>query len=46
MVVQRTVKGEDGGWQLVGDRVAWEPVAFPEDVAILGRVVWMARAWV
>ena len=25
---------------------AWEPVAFPDDAVILGRVVWTARALV
>ena len=28
------------------DHPAWEPVAFPEDALILGRVVWTARALV
>ena len=33
-----------GGWQLLSDHSARELVAFPEDAAILGRVVWTARA--
>ena len=44
MVVKRAVKGADGGWQLVSDHPAWEPVAFPENAAVFGRAVWMAGA--
>ncbi len=40
------VRGEDGGWQLVSDHPAWEPVAFTEDAVILGPVVWTARTLV
>ena len=46
MAVKRTAKGKDGGWQLASDHPAWEPVVFPEDAVILGRVVWTARALV
>ena len=46
MVVKRAVKGADGGWQLASDHAAWEPVAFPADAVIVGRVVWTARALV
>jgi len=46
MVAKRAVRDEDGGWQLVSDHPAWEPVAFPEDAVILDRVVWTARALV
>ena len=42
MVVKRAVKGNDGGWQLVCDHPAWEPVTFPDDAVILGRVMWTA----
>ena len=34
----RAVKCGDGRWQLVNDHPAWEPVVFPYDAAILGRV--------
>ena len=44
MVVKRAMKDNDGGWQLVCDRPAWEPVAFPDDAVILGRVMWTALA--
>ena len=46
MVVKRAPKSNDDGWQLLSDHPAWEPVAFPEDAVILGRVVWTARALV
>jgi len=46
MVVTRPARGDDWGRQLVSDCSAWEPVAFPEDAVILGRVVWTARALV
>lgn len=41
-----TARREDGGSQLVSDHPTWNPVAFPEDAVILGRVVWAARALV
>ncbi|MYA60691.1 MAG: S24 family peptidase [Chloroflexi bacterium] len=44
MVVRRAAKRNDDGWQLLSDHPAWEPVAFPDDAVILGRVVW--TAWV
>ena len=46
MEMKRTVRDEDGGWRLVSDDPDREPVAFPEDTVILGRVVWTARALV
>ena len=47
MVARRATRsGEGSGWQLVSDHPAWEPVVFPEDAVILGRVVWTARALV
>ena len=46
MVLRRTVRGEDGGWQFAGDHPDCEPAAFPEHAVILGRVVWTARALV
>ena len=46
MMVRRALKGESGGWQLVSDHPAWEPVLYPNDAMILGRVVWTARALV
>ena len=38
------VNGDGGGCQLASDHPAREPVAFPENAVILGRVVW--TAWV
>ena len=35
LVVKRTVRNEDGGWQLASDNPASEPVPFPEDAVIL-----------
>ena len=46
MVVKRAVRDEVGGWQLASDHPDCEPVTFPEDAVILGRVVWTARALV
>ena len=46
MVVNRAMKGEDGGWHLVSDHPNREPAAFPEDTVNLGRAVWTARALV
>ena len=46
MVARRAVRSDDGGWQLASDHPAWEPVPFPDDAVILGRVVWTARALV
>ena len=46
MVAKRTVKVGDDGWRLESDHPDSEPVAFPEDAVILGRVVWTARALV
>ena len=46
MVVKRAARDEGGGWQLVSDHPTWEPVPFPDDAVILGRVVWTARALV
>ena len=46
MVVKRTARGENGGWQLASGHPAWEPVAFRNDTVILGRIVWTARALV
>ena len=43
MVVKRAVRDEVGGWQPTSDHPAPEPVAFPENAVILGRVVWTAR---
>ena len=37
---------EVGNWQLASDHPAWEPVAFPEEAVILGRVMGSARALV
>ena len=46
IVVNWAVKGADGGWLLACDHAARDPVAFPEDAVILGRVVWTVRAFV
>ena len=46
LVVKRAAKGEDGGWKLASDHPAWELAPFPDEAAILGRVVWTARALV
>lgn len=35
---------EVGNWQLASDHSSWGSMTFPEDAAILGRAVWMARA--
>ena len=41
---KRAARGEAGGGQLVSDDPDCEPMAFPGDAVILGRVVWTARA--
>ena len=45
--MKRTVRDDDSaGGSFVNDHPDREPVAFPEDAVILGRVVWTARALV
>ena len=43
LVVKRAGKGTDGGWQLVSDHPRWPDAPWPDDLAIVGEVRWMAR---
>ena len=41
VVVKRAGKDASGGWLLVSDHPAWEPVPWPRDAVVIGEVKWM-----
>ena len=41
VVVKRAVKDASGGWLLISDHPAWEPVPWPRDAVVIGEVKWM-----
>lgn len=43
VVVKRLGKDDAGGWQLLSDHPAWDPVPWPQDAKVIGEVKWMAR---
>ena len=45
LVVKRAGKGEDGGWQLISDHPAYEPLPWPDDCEVIGQVVWGAQSF-
>ena len=41
VVVKRAGKDASGGWLLLSDHPAWEPVPWPRDAVVIGEVKWM-----
>ena len=41
--MKRLGKDKAGGWQLLSNHPAWDPVPLAQDAKVIGEVKWMAR---
>ena len=45
LVVKRLGRDQDGNWNILSDNQVWEPVAWSNDVEIIGEVRWAATVF-